>query len=407
MARNGLLQLFGPGALSVVGVNGTVFNKSTQTSTDSIQTITVGGAITTQTRLVGTVHGTTGQSNVYFENLNVTPTGELGKIDLGQVNNFRSVQNGIFAIDMPDFYLAHTDTATPSTPSSIHTNAMSAGQIFIPQGVLTLRFGGVNVDYTPPGGTPLTQTNQNNEFQIDLGLPIIQGTSIIVNTVNSDAQANTTTATQPFQDYATFLVGGRLNLFQANQITGNTTPGLVPSQFPNQTPATTSDPGGTYLFADGTTGGVTGQIGDLRIGGAATNFTTLISENPENLVAAEGQLDAKISNFFIGGQTKNVLLVAPSGARNIVIRPGHGQRHDQQRRHFVAIGQPRRFQFTGNREPLDRQLARRRRRHEHEHKRRGVAEPLHICQRPAELARSRGQRCLLWRTAADRRETAD
>jgi hypothetical protein len=316
------LQLFGPGALSVVGVNSTIFGKSTQNSVDSIQTITVGGAITTQTRLVGTVHGTTGQSNVYFENLNVTPTGELGKIDLGQVNNFRSVQNGIFAIDMPDFYLAHTDTATPSTPSSIHTGAMSAGQIFIPQGVLTLRFGGVNVDYTPPGGTPLNQTNQNNEFQIDLGLPIIEGTSIIVNTVNSDAQANTSTATAPFQDYATFLVGGRLNLFQANQITGNTTAGLVPSQFPNQTPATTSDPGGTYLFADGTPGGVTGQIGNLRIGGAATNFTTLISENPSNLVAAEGQLDAKISNFSIGGQTKNVLLVAPSGSRNVVFGLG-------------------------------------------------------------------------------------
>jgi hypothetical protein len=316
------LQLFGPGALSVVGVNNTIFGKSTQNSVDSIQTITVGGAITTQTRLVGTVHSTTGQSSVFFENLNVTPTGELGKIDLGQVNNFRSVQNGIFAIDMPNFYLAHTDTATPSTPSSIHTGAMSAGQIFIPQGVITLRFGGVNVDYTPPGGTPLTQTNQNNEFQIALGLPIVQGTSIIVNTVNSDAQANTSTATAPFQDYATFLVGGRLNLFQANQITGNTTAGLVPSQFPNQTPATTSDPGGTYLFADGTPGGVTGQIGNVRIGGAATNFTTLISENPSNLVAAEGQLDAKISNFSIGGQTKNVLLVAPSGSRNVVFGLG-------------------------------------------------------------------------------------
>ena len=49
-----------------------------------------------------------------FENLNVTPTGELGKIDLGQVDNFRSVQNGIEAIDMPDFYLAHTELTKPS-----------------------------------------------------------------------------------------------------------------------------------------------------------------------------------------------------------------------------------------------------------------------------------------------------
>ena len=69
---------------------------------------------------------------------------------------------------------------------------MSAGQIDIPQGVNTLRFGGVDVDYTPAGGTPLNQTGQNNEFQINLGLPIVMGTSIIVNTVNSDAEANST-----------------------------------------------------------------------------------------------------------------------------------------------------------------------------------------------------------------------
>ena len=207
----------------------------------------------------------------------------------------------------------------------IHSNGstFSAGQIFIPQGVLTLRFGGVDVDYTPPGGVALNTTGQSNEFQIDLGLPIVQGTSIIVNTVNSDAEANTTTPTQPFQDYATFLVDGRLNLFQANQITGNTTTGLVPSQFPNQTTATANDPGGTYLVsAASPTSGVTGQIGNVRIGGAATNFTTFITEDPITAVAAEGQLDAKISNFSIGGQTNNVLLVAPSGSRNIVFGLG-------------------------------------------------------------------------------------
>jgi hypothetical protein len=313
------LRLFGPGALSVVGVNGTVFDKTTQDTTDSIETITVGGSITTQTRLVGTVHGTTGESKVYFENLDVTNSGELGKIDLAQVNNFRSVQNGIYAIDMPDFYMAHTETTKPTTQSTIHPNGttFSAGQIFIPQGVITLRFGGVDVDYTPPGGTSLNTTSQSNEFQIALGLPIVQGTSIIVNSVNSDAEANSTTATQPFQDFATFLVAGRLNLFQANQITGNTTAGLVPSQFPNQTTPSTHAFGGTYVFSDGTPGGVTGQIGNVRIGGAATNFTAIISEDPSTAAAAEGQLDAKISNFYIGGQTNNVLLIAPSGSRNI------------------------------------------------------------------------------------------
>ena len=83
----------------------------------------------------------------------------------------------------------------------------------------------MDVDYTPVGGTPLNQTGQNNEFQISLGLPIVLGTSIIVNSVNSDAEANSSTTSptnSTFQDYATFLVTGRLNLFQANTITGNT-----------------------------------------------------------------------------------------------------------------------------------------------------------------------------------------
>ena len=42
-----------------------------------------------------------------------------------------------------------------------------------------------------------------------------------------------------------------------------------------------------------------------------------MTEDPLNAAAAEGQLDAKISNFYIGGETNNVLLVAPSGSRNI------------------------------------------------------------------------------------------
>ena len=82
--------------------------------------------------------------------------GELGKIDVGQVSNFRTVQNGINAIDMPNFYLAHTETtdAKHRVADSQHRRCRPV-QIDIPQGVNTLRFGGVNVDYTPPGGTPL------------------------------------------------------------------------------------------------------------------------------------------------------------------------------------------------------------------------------------------------------------
>jgi hypothetical protein len=317
-----VLSLYGPGALNVVGVDGDVFTRQTGTLQESIDTITVAGAITTSTRLVARVYPdpSTKNAKVYFQNLIVTPTGELGKIDQGQVSNFRTVSNGILAVDMPDFYLAHTETTKPSVASLIHTSAMSAGEIFIPQGVITLRFGGVDVDYTPTGGIPLNTTAQNNEFQINLGLPVVQGTSIIVNTVNSDGEANASAGSPAFQDYATFLVTGRLNLFQANEIDGNTTSGLVPTQLVNSASSSGPSPGGTFVISQG--GAATGQIGDVRVGGSATNFTTFVTEDPLNVAAAEGQLDAKISNYYIGGQTDNDLLIAPSGSRNIAFGLG-------------------------------------------------------------------------------------
>ena len=122
------LEIIWAGAISVVGTDGDTFDSTTQSLQESILTITVAGSISTETRLVGTVKpSSNGDTNVYFENLNVTDTGELGKIDIGQVSNFRTVQNGIYAIDMPNFYLAHTETTTPSVASLIHASAMSAG----------------------------------------------------------------------------------------------------------------------------------------------------------------------------------------------------------------------------------------------------------------------------------------
>jgi hypothetical protein len=310
------LKLYGPGTLNVVDTNGFAFTKATKNQEASIATITVGGAITTETRLVGTVTpAPDGDSNVYFQDLVVTPTGELGRIDAGQVSNFKQQALGIAAIDMPDFYLAHTETTKPSTASPIHTSAEEAGLINIPGGVITLRFGGVDADYTPPGGTPLNQTGQTNEFAISLGLPLVVGTSVIVNSITSDAQADSSDASTPFQDMVTFLVSGRLNLFQANTINGNPTADLLPSQFGTSEPST-GNPGGTFLIAQGSAAG-TGQIGNVRVGGNATNFTTIVDEYPLTESPVEGALDAKISNYFIGGETNNVMLIAPSGSRNI------------------------------------------------------------------------------------------
>jgi hypothetical protein len=117
---------------------------------------------------------------------------------------------------------------------------------------------------------------------------------------------------------ATFVVDGRLNLFQANAIEGNTTSGLVPTQFAGTTPSSGTSPGGTYVISQASAGG-TGQIGTVRILGNATNFTTLIDEFlvVPSQTPTEGLLDAKINSFSVGGETNNVLLIAPSGSRNI------------------------------------------------------------------------------------------
>ena len=57
-------------------------------------------------------------------------------------------------------------------------------------------------------------------------------------------------------------------------------------------------------------GAVTGAIGNVRIGGNATNFSTIVND-------ATGSGNARIANFSIGGETDNVLLLAPNGSRNI------------------------------------------------------------------------------------------
>ena len=129
------------------------------------------------------------------------------------------------------------------------------------------------------------------------------------------------------------MVAGRINLFQANEIDGTPAPrpngsSLVPTQFtptPTQ-PQTTLLPGGTYLVSDAPAGSglTTGQIGDIRIGGNATNFTAFALEtdtftSPPSVDPVTGP---QVSNFFIGGQTDNVILVAPSGSRNVFFGQG-------------------------------------------------------------------------------------
>ena len=96
-----------------------------------------------------------------------------------------------------------------------------------------------------------------------------------------------------------FTVDGRLNNFQANSIVGN-------SNFP-----TTGFRGGGGVLVVSQTdpaSGITGQIGFVRVGGNATNLGV--------------QTNDKISNFYIGGETNNVHLLAPNGSRAIAFGKG-------------------------------------------------------------------------------------
>ncbi len=236
---------------------------------------------------------------------------------------------------MPDFWLGETSGTAPTASSNFHASFLLAGGINAPEGINNLRFGGVDTTYSPTGVTPLAQTGKNNEFVINLGPPIVGGTSIIVNKVITDAAppgtAGSTTATQ---DSVTFVVNGRINLFQANEIDGATATGtgytLVPTQFPPPltlppVPPTppTSLPGGTYLVSDVGGGVTTGQIGDIRIGGNATNFTAMaLDTDLFTSPSADPVTGPQVSNFFIGGQTDNVILVAPSGSRNVFFGQG-------------------------------------------------------------------------------------
>lgn len=334
------LTLFGPGTLNVVDQQGTAFPAA---NGHDINTITVSGTVTSESRLVGKlVKEGTGldAGKVFFQQLTINNTGEYGQLNPALVHPRASTpQNGIAAVDMPNFWLGETSGTPPTARSNFHSTFDLAGGINAPEGINVLRFGGVDTTFTPAGGTALNNLGQNYEFVINLGPPIAGGTSIIVNQVITSAAppgtpgpSGAAASTTVTQDSVTFLVAGRINLFQANEIEGSTATGtnftLVPTQFtptPTQ-PQSPLLPGGTYLVSDApaTSGLTTGQIGDIRIGGNATNFTAfaLNTDTFTLPTPVDPVTGPQVSNFFIGGQTNNVILVAPSGSRNVFFGQG-------------------------------------------------------------------------------------
>ena len=284
------LTLQGKGSLQVIKQDDPATGTAgTLTSPTEISSITVSGTDPKTTILTGTVQAAAGSDGrVFFNTLNEVPN----RSDLNAVGL------GLEAINMPGFWLGYTGTTMAAAGSPV-------AQITIPDGVNSLRFGGVDATKffgTDPTKSP-SQDGQNDEFLVNLGLPTAIGTSIVVDKVISNSQAGTTSSTgtpnPATQKSVVFAVNGRINLFQANEIDGNT----------QNAPTIGSFAGGTIVgsFAD-LTQGIVGQLGFIRIGGNATNFSAVT--------------DTQLSNFFIGGETNNVSVLSPNGSRNFYFGKG-------------------------------------------------------------------------------------
>ncbi|WP_435010511.1 hypothetical protein P12x_001781 [Tundrisphaera lichenicola] len=287
------LKLSGKGTLQVLKQDDASGNPAPLNSASEIKSITISGTDPTTSRLTATVKkaaGSTGE--VFFQELNQQTNRSLRAV--GGVAGL-----GIKSINIPDFYLGVTD---PTTSTS---TGQPRAQINIPDGINSLRFGGV--DTTAFFGTDptqsVTQDGQNDVFLVSLGLPSRIGTSIVINKSISSDQAGTTSSTgttnSPTQNTVIFDVAGRLNLFQANEIDGNTT---IP-------PAAASFNAGTIVSSyPDPVNALTGAFGFIRVGGNATNFSAVTND--------------RIANFYVGGEANNVNLLAANGSRNLYFGKG-------------------------------------------------------------------------------------
>lgn len=289
------LAMHGPGEFRV-----TTQNDVPTMSGGLIKTITVVGGRTLQSRLVGTIHkGPSGDGKVFFQNLmslNNPPVPDVNGIIRTNLSG-----RGLAAIDIPGFYLGDTSKGTYQPETGQPT-----GQISVPTGVTSLRFGGVDTRaFAQPATRALT-------FNVNLGLPQYLGTSIITDTVTSSNRTSTD-GTTALNDTVNFNIQGRLNVFQANNIYGDTTAPTDRYQGDNT--------GGTTISDGPDVNGTTGQIGNLQITGNATNLTVEVPFVTPSGATISPQY-ALISNFYIGGETNKVAVTAPGGMKNVAFGKG-------------------------------------------------------------------------------------
>ena len=106
--------------------------------------------MTSQSRLVGKVTfvPTGSDGRVFFQQLTINNTGAYGHVDPNLVRpRITAPQNGIAAVDMPNFWLGNTSGAVPDLNfhfSVPHGLPLSRRHRSRPEGINTLRFGGVD-----------------------------------------------------------------------------------------------------------------------------------------------------------------------------------------------------------------------------------------------------------------------
>lgn len=298
------LTLVGPGSIKVTKQPDANSNPTGLLDPSEISTITIFGTDPLASRLVGTVVPSgKGDGRVFFQNLTeVTNQGLHG-----------TGGNGLLSIDMPQFYLGLTAQQAPNLQQGGTEPAIT-----IPDGTSTLDFGGVDTtaffgtnpanslsgSNQVPGTTAGTPGSaQSNQFTVSLGPPQFAGTRIIVNKITTNSFQGTTSSSQTpstFQNGVTFDVTGRTGIFQANEIDGSTT----------NAPATFASAGGVLLQAlpISAAGGELGQVGSVRVGGNATNFSVIAND--------------KMNTYFVGGETNNIGIIAGGGARNLYFGKG-------------------------------------------------------------------------------------
>ena len=161
------LTLTGPGVVRVVKQPDASGNPTSLTAASEIATITIAGTDPLHSRLVGTVTPSgRGDGRVFFQTFT----------EIASRNEKGTGGNGPLSIDMPGFWLGLTAAAAPTSATGTEPS------ITIPDGVSTLRFGGV--DTTAFFGTDPTKSlannGQNDQLRVNLGIPQYNGTRIII-----------------------------------------------------------------------------------------------------------------------------------------------------------------------------------------------------------------------------------